>query len=209
MSGKRGAQKLSRLQIVVLVLTAAGAILATLAGSRTTDSNTGIFFMEHVAGDVVFDHTKHAERSTECAACHHPLWKSATEDLCEACHGDEVEADFFDHTDYLELHDSDCSTCHQEADDENAISCRTCHPPAQVEAQATRGCADCHDFDRDEDPLVHDDLIELHDDCGTCHAPRAVGAVYHDQCTACHVTTDPTRFRTGEGTVVCGWCHLR
>jgi len=209
MSGRRTPLPLSRLQIAVLALTATGAVLAALSGSRPGDGREGIFFTGHAAGDVLFDHTAHAVRSTECATCHHDLWAAASVDGCESCHGDDVDPDFLDHDDYVDLHESDCSFCHEKADDDEASSCRGCHPAAQTESQTTTGCEDCHDFDRDEAPLGHGDLIELHRDCGMCHAPRAIGRAYHDQCTACHVATDPTRFRNEDGSAACGWCHLQ
>lgn len=209
MSGRRTPQELSRLQIAALVLTACGAVLASVAGARSTEGRAGIFFVRHVAGDVLFDHTAHSDRSAECATCHHTLWESAAQDACESCHGDDVDASMLEHDDYVELHDSGCSTCHTKADDETAGSCRDCHPAAQTESQVTGECMDCHDFDRDEAQLEHDALIELHDDCEVCHAPRAISSAYHEQCIACHTTTDPERFRNDDGTSACGWCHLQ
>ena len=209
MSGRHAPLPLTRLQIAVLALTAAGAVLAGLVDSRSVEGREGIFFTRSAVGDVVFDHTAHAARSLECATCHHSLWESAAQDACESCHGDDVDPDFLEHDDYVDLHESDCSTCHEKADDEAAISCRECHPAVQTALQETTGCVECHDFDRDEAPLGHGDLIELHGECEMCHAPRAVGAAYHDQCTACHTATDPERFRNDDGTVACGWCHLR
>ena len=68
---------------------------------------------------------------------------------------------------------------------------------------------DCHGFSRADAGLGHADLIELHGDCSVCHATRSVSAVYHDQCTRCHLAHDAARFENADGTVACGWCHLR
>ncbi len=187
------------------------ASVATIVGCviNSSSSNTDRIYLISSAGNLLFDHGKHNKTAESCAQCHHNLYGAAFVASCEDCHDDGVEADDFDHAELKSMHERDCSKCHeQDASDDQAVSCRTCHLPVQENTDEI-SCSECHE-DYTPDIMDHDEYLEVEDhSCLTCHTPSIVSEAYHTDCNRCHLEKAPKRFADNAGKAVCGACHLR
>ncbi len=116
----------------------------------------------------------------------------------------------FDHGEHSNSADS-CVTCHHNLrGDEQAASCRECHPGTQQSEKQTLSCTECHDDSFTPDMMEHEEYLEIDDhSCLGCHAPQSVSQVYHTNCSNCHLENAPDRFTKTGGDVACGACHLR
>ncbi len=196
------------LTIVALVAAVAVALGYLLPQSS---AETDRKYLHNTAGPVLFDHKAHALMADSCAVCHHPLYSATLAVTCEDCHGEEVEADEFSHSELKEIHGTDCSQCHeQEAGDDQALSCRQCHPAVQQSEASVNSCTECHDDGYSPAIMDHDEYLEIEDhSCLGCHAPGSLSEVYHTNCSNCHLEYSPERFTQADGEVLCAACHLR
>ena len=195
----------------LLALTVAAALAGIIgfwASGESADS--GRFYLRNSGGAVLFEHDRHVEMSDGCVACHHTLLLSDERQDCADCHGDEVAAEDFEHSDFMQIDAHTCQTCHQADDSRQAGSCRDCHPDAQESDQAIVACGECHDDDYTADALGHDEMQEIHgQSCEGCHNARPVGSVYHEQCNRCHFNENREVFATRDGSARCERCHLK
>lgn len=189
------------------------AIVAVVLGYLIQESpaETDRKYLQSTAGPVLFDHGEHSEIADSCAVCHHTLYGSEQAITCESCHGEEMGADEFSHTELKEIHGTDCSQCHQqEVEDEQALSCRECHPGVQQNTTAVIACSECHDDTYTPDIMEHDEYMEVEDhSCTGCHAPSSLSDVYHANCSDCHLENSPEKFSQADGEVNCSACHLQ
>lgn len=190
-----------------LLVAAAAAVIGFMNSDRS--AATDRYYLNSSAGNILFDHGKHGETADSCATCHHTLY-GAQAGSCEECH-DEMDAADFEHAELKEFHERDCATCHEQTiDDDQADSCRNCHPALQDSETGVVGCSECHGEGYEPDLLDHDEYLEIDDhSCSGCHTPGAVAEVYHSSCTDCHLEEAADRFTLGDGGVNCSGCHLR
>lgn len=189
------------------------AALAVLLGYfiPRTSAETDRKYLRNTAGPILFDHGEHNQMADSCAVCHHPLYSASLATTCKDCHGEEMGMEYFSHEELKEIHGTDCSQCHeQEADDDQASSCRRCHPALQQSESALNSCTECHDDSYTPDIMSHDEYLEIEDhSCLGCHAPGSLSEVYHASCTDCHLESSPERFTQADGEILCAACHLR
>ena len=190
------------------------AFSAVLVGYLVPDSpaETDRKYLQNAAGPVLFDHGGHTEIAESCAVCHHTLYGSAQATACESCHGEEMGADDFSHSELKEIHGTDCSQCHQqELEDEEAGSCRECHPGVQQSTTTVVSCSECHgDESFTPEIMEHDEYLEIEDhSCQGCHTPSSLSDVYHTNCSDCHLENSPEKFSQADGKINCSACHLR
>ncbi|TKB27539.1 hypothetical protein FCL47_05225 [Desulfopila sp. IMCC35006] len=116
----------------------------------------------------------------------------------------------FDHGAHGQLADS-CVTCHHNIKTENeAGSCRECHPGVQASETKTLACITCHDDSYTSDMMEHEEYLEIEDhSCLGCHTPISVSSAYHKNCSDCHLKNSPEKFTTANGELLCAACHLR
>ena len=175
MSGSQPERPICSLSLTVaLIVAGAAAVIGSIVVEEP--AATERFYLRNSAGAVLFDHTRHQDRIDSCAACHHELFGSEVAVSCAECHGDEVEADDFEHDDFKEFHSGDCATCHEQSSgDEQAGSCRNCHPGVQDNEIGVGGCSVCHDEGYDRETLEHADLVEIGEHaCIGCHQPASL-----------------------------------
>lgn len=174
---------------------------------------TDRLYLRNTAGAVLFDHGTHSRLVESCAKCHHDLYSAALATSCEECHDEEFEPAEFSHSDLKEIHNRDCSQCHQPEDGserEEPASCRQCHPGVQPSETNTLGCTECHEDGYSSDMMDHDAYMDMEEHtCMGCHSPRSVSTAYHTNCSHCHLETSRERFTQADGEVQCGACHLR
>lgn len=210
MSGNWRDRQNCTLSLTIAIIVAG---VAAVIGSVAIDepAATERFYLRNTAGAVLFDHGKHRDNIDSCAQCHHDLYGSLVITSCEGCHDDEIEPADFEHSELKEFHDSNCSACHeQEAEDNQADSCRNCHPGTLKNEAGTVECSHCHDDSYDQDMLDHAGFVEIEDhSCLGCHQPESLSETYHAGCVSCHIEESPQRYANDDGTVKCGGCHLR
>ncbi|MBE0583561.1 MAG: hypothetical protein IH612_07315 [Desulfofustis sp.] len=196
-----------------LTVVVAVALVAVITGYllEGTAVGTDRLYLRNTAGAVLFDHGAHGQYADSCATCHHPLYGAAPTATCADCHDDNRAADDVSHSELKELHARDCSLCHQQqVEDDQAVSCRQCHPAVQQSETNTSACTACHNDDYVPEMLSHDEYLEIDDhSCLGCHAPRSLADSYHTNCSDCHLDAAPEKFMNSDGTVRCGSCHLR
>lgn len=194
---------------IVMVIAAAAVITGYLVDSKAESADR--LYFRNTAGAVLFDHGKHGQIADTCVQCHHDLYSAQQSTACVECHDDEPDIDEFSHIELKDIHERDCSLCHQQkSDNDQAASCRSCHPGTQENETVTVSCTTCHDDDYSPDMLDHDEYMETGEhSCLGCHTPRSVSSTYHLNCSSCHLETAPDRFAQSDGKVQCGACHLR
>ena len=104
-----------------------------------------------------------------------------------------------------------CPLCHHEVlrADIEIQSCRNCHPATQAEGESVIACDVCHTFTQEDAEMEHDEMVESHTECATCHHPRDIPTAYHGKCTDCHAKIDREKYLDADGAARCGWCHLQ
>ena len=171
------------------------------------------FYLDNAGGGVLFTHAAHQENDTTCVTCHHDLIQGDAES-CSECHDDpDYTADEYTHAELVDIEDHSCDECHQPLPNENARSCRVCHPAFTTGSEPPNeplNCQQCHDDpDYIADDFTHPELLEFEEhSCLGCHQSPPIGEIYHQECTACHRGTEPERFIDDQGQAICKSCHL-
>ena len=128
------------------------------------EATTERFYLASDGGAVLFEHTRHAQHTEGCVQCHHDLAGEVFS--CQECHEDpDYNAELAEHSELLEFHERACDSCHDIADDSEAVGCRECH---------------------------EEDLARIyHDQCTSCHLElqpeRFAEASGAPRCRACHL----------------------
>ncbi len=189
--------------------------------------------LDNAGGEVVFNHSNHADYGFSCATCHHEMPLNS-EDLspelasesiisCGSCHGIEFDEEFVATHESMYTTQDQCATCHHLQYDKTdwghdfhaydmGMDCLTCHHDESIEPEPMN-CNNCHStgYAPLDDPMPSLKNA-VHARCESCHFD------YYEEgitgCASCHIDpssqtklSEDSNFAFNPDQMTCVTCH--